>query len=109
MANRYIGRVCRVCGKPISREADETPRKYEKRITCRDAVCVSRYRAIRAQQSRDQDEARRTRQLQEWPEEMAELKPFADDVRTVTAGSIGLPATLCGGCSSSAGWQVGGE
>ena len=93
-------RLCCECGTPLTRGPNDP------RPTCLRIACIESFRRskMKAEAAERQLAAMRT----DWPPEMAILKPVADNVRTVAAGRLGLPAPLAGGCSSSSGWDVEG-
>jgi hypothetical protein len=103
-----IERHCPVCGATLVPAEEEGAKHFALRITCGERKCVSALRIAsckRAATERDQPPEGPV-PTDRWPAEMALTRPFADDVRTTARGSIGLPATLAGGCSSSSGWGV---
>lgn len=86
---------CRICGTPCER------------LICGAPACVeglAQVRRIAAIGTRIDADLGKIRTG--WPAEWATTKPFADNVRAVPCGRVGLPVSFAGGCSSSAGWLV---
>lgn len=105
-----IGRLCPICLAPIRRARGETLWMLAARRTCGQQSCIERYRGGRSRRAAQHHNPRHREfvRIGEWPPGMAQRQPFADNVRVLPFSPPRLsgPASLAGGCSSSAGWGV---